>query len=58
MATARALLFLERLKLVTPTNAPARHRGTSAALGMIIWRQVDWNAAHDYRRLTGLNNTG
>ena len=39
-------------KLVTPTNAPARHRGTSAALDMIIGRQADWDAAHDYRPLT------
>jgi len=50
---ARARLFMERLKLVTPTNAPARHRGTSAALGiMIIGQHVDWSAAHDYRPLT------
>ena len=34
VAKARARLFLERLKLVP--HAPARHRGTSAALGMII----------------------
>ena len=47
-ANARARLFLERLELVTPTNAPARHRGTSAALGMIFGQQADWNAAHDY----------
>ena len=52
VAKARARLFLERLKLVTPTNAPARHRGTSAALGMIIGQQAEWNAAHDYRPLT------
>ena len=30
VAKARARLFLERLKVVTPTNAPARHRGTPA----------------------------
>ena len=50
---ARARLFImERLKLATPTNAPAWHRGTSAALGMIIGQHADWNAAHDYRPLT------
>jgi len=52
VAKARARLFLERLKLVTPTNAPAWHRGTSAALEMIIGWQEDCNAAHDYRPLT------
>ena len=52
VAKAMARLFLERLKLVA-TNAPARHRGTSAALGIIIiGRHVDWNAAHDYCPLT------
>ena len=45
VAKARARLFLERLKRVTPTDAPARHCGTSAALGMIIGQQADWNAA-------------
>ena len=52
VAKARARLFLERLKRVTPTNAPARHRGTSVALGMIIGKQADWNVAHDYRHFT------
>ena len=52
VAKARARLFLERLKLVTTTNAPARHRGTSAALGMSIGRQADWIAAHDSHPLT------
>ena len=52
VAKARARLFLERLKLVTPANAPAQHRGTTSALGMIIGRQADWEAAHDYRPLT------
>ena len=38
VAKARARLFLERLKLVTPTNAPARHRGTSiGSLGYDHW---------------------
>ena len=45
MAKARARLFLERVKVVTPTNALARHRGTSAALGMIIGHHEDWEAA-------------
>ena len=40
VAKARAWLFLERLKFVTPTNTPARHRGTQAALGMIIGHQA------------------
>ena len=52
VAKATARLFQERLKLVAPTNAPARHRGISAALGMIIGQQADWNAAHDYRPFT------
>ena len=52
VAKARARLFLERLKLVTPTNAPARRRGISAALGMVIGQQANREAAHDYRPLT------
>ena len=53
-AKARAHLFLiERLRLVSPTNAPAWHHGTSTALGMAIGQQADWDAAHDYRPITG-----
>ena len=41
---ARTQLFLS-LELVTPTNATARHHGTSTILGMIIGQQVYWGAA-------------